>query len=71
MMLILVAVIIGVPMSLLLGSFFLETFAYRIEISPLLVVGGILVIAGLGLLIICSQTINAARSNPVKSLRYE
>jgi putative ABC transport system permease protein len=71
MMLILVAVIIGVPMSLLLGSFFLETFAYRIEISPLLVIGGILVIAGLGLLIICSQTINAARSNPVKSLRYE
>lgn len=71
MMLILVAVIIGVPMSLLLGSFFLETFAYRIEISPLLVIGGILVITGLGLLIICSQTIHAARSNPVKSLRYE
>lgn len=71
MMLILVAVIIGVPMSVLLGSFFLETFAYRIEISPLLVIGGILVITGLGLLIICSQTINAARSNPVKSLRYE
>jgi putative ABC transport system permease protein len=71
MILILVAVIIGVPVSLLLGSFFLETFAYRIEISPLLVAGGIFVIAGLGLLIICSQTIQAARSNPVKSLRYE
>lgn len=71
MMLILVAVVIGVPVSLLLGSFFLETFAYRIEISPLLIMGGIFVIAGLALLIICSQTIRAARSNPVQSLRYE
>ena len=71
MILILVAVIIGVPVSILFGSFFLEMFAYRIEISPLLVMGGIFVIAGLGLLIICSQTIRAARSNPVKSLRYE
>jgi putative ABC transport system permease protein len=71
MILILVAVVIGVPVSILFGSFFLEMFAYRIEISPLLVIGGILVIAGLGLLIICSQTIRAARSNPVKSLRYE
>lgn len=71
MILILIAVIIGVPVSIFVGSFFLEMFAYRIEISPLLVMGGIFVIAGLGLLIICSQTIRAARSNPVKSLRYE
>ena len=71
MILILVAVVIGVPVSILFGSFFLEMFAYRIEISPLLVMGGIFVIAGLGLLIICSQTIRAARSNPVKALHYE
>lgn len=71
MVLILIAVIIGVPVSILLGSLFLEMFAYRIAISPWLILGGIAVISGLGLLIICSQTINAARSNPVKSLRYE
>lgn len=71
MILILIAVILGVPVSIFFGSFFLEMFAYRIEISPLLIMGGIFVIAGLGLLIICSQTIRAARRNPVKSLRYE
>ncbi len=71
MILILIAVIIGVPVSILVGSLFLELFAYRIEISPLLVMGGIVIIAGLGLLIVCSQTIRAARSNPVQSLRYE
>lgn len=71
MLLILIAVILGVPVSIFFGSFFLEMFAYRIEISPLLVMSGIFVIAGLGLLIICSQTFRAARTNPVKSLRYE
>jgi putative ABC transport system permease protein len=71
MMLILIAVIIGVPVSIFFGNLFLDMFAYKIQISPWLIMGGIAVISLLGLLIICSQTIHAARSNPVKSLRYE
>jgi putative ABC transport system permease protein len=71
MLLIGIAVIIGIPISFLLGSLFLDSFAYKIEITPMLFVAGIAIIAGLGLLIICTQTIKTAMSDPVKSLRYE
>ena len=66
-----IAVILGVPASIFLGNLFLEQYAYKIEITALLIMSGILIIAILGLVIICSQTIKAAVSNPVKSLRYE
>jgi putative ABC transport system permease protein len=71
MLLIGIAVIIGTPVSFLIGNVFLDTFASRITISPLLIGTGIAIIAGLGLLIVCSQTIRTAMSNPVESLRYE
>jgi putative ABC transport system permease protein len=71
MILIAIAVAIGTPISFALGNMFLDIYAYKIEITPLLMLTGISVIAILGLLVICSQTIKAAASNPVKSLRYE
>lgn len=71
MLLIGIAVVLGVPASILLGDLFLEQYAYKIEITPLLIMSGVIIIALLGLSIICSQTIKAAISNPVKSLRYE
>jgi putative ABC transport system permease protein len=71
MTLIIIAVVIGVPVSIILGNLFLELYAYKIEITPLLILGSISVIVILGLMVICSQTIKAATSNPVKSLRYE
>jgi putative ABC transport system permease protein len=71
MMLIGIAVLIGVPISIYIGNLFLELYAYKVEITPLLLLSGISLIALLGLVMICSQTIKAASSNPVKSLRYE
>lgn len=71
MVLIGVAVVLGVPVSMFLGNLFLDLYAYKIQITVLLVTGGISIIALLGLIIICSQTIRVAVSNPVKSLRYE
>lgn len=71
MILIAIAVFIGTPISFVLGNLFLDNYAYKIEITPLLLITGISVIVVLGLLVICSQTIKAAASNPVKSLRYE
>lgn len=71
MLLIGFAVMIGVPVSFILGNLFLELYAYKIEITPLLLGAGIGIIVGLGLLIVCSQTIKTALSNPVQSLRYE
>jgi putative ABC transport system permease protein len=71
MILIATAAVVGLPISIFLSNFFLDIYAYKIEISFLLVSTGLLLITVLGLLTIGSQTINAARLNPVKSLRYE
>jgi putative ABC transport system permease protein len=71
LILISVAVVIGTPVSILVGNLFLDLYAYKIQITPMLIMGGVSIIAILGLMVICSQTIKAAVSNPVKSLRYE
>lgn len=66
-----IAMLIGVPVSYFAGEAFLEGFAYRIQITPMLVVMAIGLITGLGLVIVCSQTIRVATSNPTKWLRSE
>jgi putative ABC transport system permease protein len=71
MLLIGIASIIGIPLSFFLGEMFLQDFAYKIQITPLLIECSIAIIAGLGLLITCSQTIIVAMSNPVRWIRNE
>ena len=71
MILIGVAVAIGAPIAFLLGGLFLDLYAYKIEITPLLLGSGIFIIAGLGFVVVISQTLQTALSNPVNSLRYE
>ena len=71
LMLILIAIAIGVPAGYWLGGMFLESFAYRIPISFGLIATGVLTIVILGSITIASQTLRAARANPVNSLRYE
>ena len=66
-----VAILIGVPVSYFAGNAFLEGFAYKIQITPALLILAIALIAGLGLLIVWSQTIRVASSNPTKWLRNE
>ncbi len=66
-----VAIIIGVPVSYISGEVFLEGFPYRIQITPLLIGISISSIGGLSLLIILSQTVKVAMTNPIKWLRYE
>lgn len=66
-----IAMAIGVPISYFLGTSFLNLFAYRIDITIGLVLFGTSIIIILALLTICSQTLSAAVTNPVKSLRYE
>ena len=69
--LIALGVLIGIPLSYLLGNLFLQNFAYKISSVPLLILFGAIVTSLLGLITICSQTIKAALSNPVKNLRSE
>lgn len=71
MVLIGTAILIGAPISFWLGDLFLSLYAYKIEIGPLLLGFGVSIIALLGLIIVCTQTVKAAVSNPVDSLRYE
>jgi putative ABC transport system permease protein len=71
MLLIGVAIIIGVPISYIMGEMFLEGFAYKIEITPMMLALSVSIIMGLGLVMVWSQTILVALSNPVKWLRHE
>ena len=71
MVLIGVAVIIAVPISVLLGDAFLSTYAYKITITPWLILFGAFLVTSLGLITIGTQTVRAALSNPVEALHYE
>ncbi|MBL7846523.1 MAG: ABC transporter permease [Cyclobacteriaceae bacterium] len=66
-----IAVVIGVPASILLGNMFLEEYPYRIQITPVLIIFSVAIITGLGLVTVWSQTIRVAASNPIKWLRHE
>ncbi len=66
-----VAALIGTPVAILLGTGFLDLYAYKIEIGPFMVLGSLSIIGFLGLVTISSQTLRAAKANPVESLRYE
>jgi putative ABC transport system permease protein len=71
LILMVIAAIIGTPLGYFFGSQFLDTYAYKIDITPLLILSGIFIVGFLGILTIASQTWKAASSNPVTSLRYE
>jgi len=66
-----VSVLVAAPLGWLLGSQFLQLFAYRISMGAGVLLPGILLLFGVGVLTIGSQTLRAAWANPVKSLRSE
>ncbi len=49
----------------------LQEFSYRVEISPLILVGSGVAAIIIAWLTVSFQSVKAARSNPVESLRYE
>lgn len=70
-MLIMISFVIVSPVTYLLLSTWLQSFAYRVEINPLLfILGGLLALL-IALATISYHTIRSARANPVKALRYE
>jgi putative ABC transport system permease protein len=68
---IIVALIIGVPLGYLLGEQYLTLYAYKIDVSPSILLCGIGMIVLLGVVCVGSQTWRAAEANPVQSLKYE
>ena len=70
-LLILVSFVIVSPLTWIALSRWLESFAYRIGVNPLMfVLGGVIALV-IAMATISFHTIRSARANPVKALRYE
>jgi putative ABC transport system permease protein len=69
--LVLIATIISVPATWYFMGKWLESFAYRVNLSPLLFVIAIAGTMIIALITVASQAITAAMRNPADSLRYE
>ena len=69
--LIFIAFILVSPGAYFLLSRWLENFAYKITLHPLLFLAGGLIAFVIALLTISYHTLKATRENPVRSLRYE
>ena len=70
-LLLIISFIIASPVTYWLLLKWLESFAYRVTINPLLFFLGGFVALTIALLTISYHTVRSARSNPVDSLRYE
>jgi putative ABC transport system permease protein len=69
--LIFVSFVLASPVTYWLLTTWLETFAYRVQISPVLFLLGGFVAMIIALATISFHTIRSANANPVNSLRYE
>ena len=69
--LVLIANILVWPLAYYLLNQWLQRFAYHARLSLEIFVVAALLTLGISLLTICFQTIKAARTNPINSLRYE
>lgn len=70
--LVLIANIIAIPLIyLLMDRWWLSEFTFRISIGPMVFVIGAVVTSMIALITVSYQSISAAMTNPVKSLRYE
>ena len=66
-----VSFILGSPIAYFAGKMWLQSFAYRITPGPgIFILAGIIVIL-VSLLTVSYQTLKAANTNPVDTLRYE
>ena len=69
--LLLISILIAAPFSYLINNLWLDNLSNRVDFGFGTVVIGSFLMLGLGLLTIGSQTIRAARQNPVHSLKDE
>ena len=69
--LLLIASIIGVPLTYFLSRNWLENFVYRTPLSATVFIGALLVIALITLITVGYETLKAAMANPIKAIRHE
>ncbi len=70
-LLVLVSFILFIPITILVLNYWLQNFAYRIELSPMIFILGGLISLLIALATVSYHTIKSASQNPVDSLRYE
>ncbi|MCC6287595.1 MAG: ABC transporter permease [Chitinophagaceae bacterium] len=66
-----IAVVIAVPIAFIVNNMWLQAFASRVSISPLVLFANIAVLIIISLIIVLSQAWKVSVANPVKSLRTE
>jgi putative ABC transport system permease protein len=71
MILLAIAVVIATPLAYFINNLWLEFFASRVSISPLVLLRSIAILLIISFLTVFSQAWRAARVNPVKSLKTE
>ncbi len=64
----LIACIVGIPLSLLLAQQLLQIFAFRIPIGMSVIIPGVVLLLFFGISTIGSQALRAVRSNPINYL---
>jgi putative ABC transport system permease protein len=69
--LIIIASLLGIPLSWYLINKWLDGYAFKIELTWWMFLIPVLVVIVISLISISYLTIKAAVANPVKSLRYE
>ena len=71
LLLFLLATLIGGPLGYLIGTLFINNYAYKIDIGLPVVFAGAAFLFVLGFITISTQTVRAAMANPVRWLRNE
>jgi putative ABC transport system permease protein len=66
-----ISILIGAPLSYMANNLWLQNFPNRVDFGLGTLLLGSAILFLLGLITIGSQTIRAARSNPIKSLRMD
>jgi putative ABC transport system permease protein len=70
-LLIVIAFAIAIPFSYYAANEWLQKFAFRISITPVLFIKAALLIAGISLLTVGVQAFKAARANPIDALKEQ
>ena len=66
-----VAILLATPTIYFLAQSWLNTYAFRIEVSWWMFVLPALLVVLMAILIVGFRSVNAALANPVEALRYE
>lgn len=70
-LLIIIASVVAVPLGYYLMQEWLNGFAYRMELNPLVIVASIALVTLLAMLTVSVRSLSAAKANPADSLRSE